>query len=267
MGKASVRAKLKTKGFSDKAIAAIMGNMQQESGFSSINVEDRYHRDTGGTDEQYTAAVDNGSYTRNDFEFDGGKAYGYGLCQWTFHTRKAGLWDFARMSRKSIGDEQMQVDWFVSELNQPEFKSVLKSLKSNDSLAEMTKKFMVIYENPDDKSDNAINYRVGLAEALYREFSGTEPEPVVDTQVPEPGWEKIPATSYWPPRTICEGMIGKDVVVLRALLYARGFDIDVDDDEFDIALKDCVLNYQNAYGLDVDGIVGPLTWGELLNRG
>ncbi|MCR5811914.1 MAG: hypothetical protein K6G34_11140 [Lachnospiraceae bacterium] len=112
MSKATIWARLKAKGFDDNACAAIMGNMQAESAFRPNNVEDRCPM----SDEAYTAAVDNGSYSRKDFMYDHGKAYGYGLCQWTFNTRKAGLYDFAKSRGVSIADEQMQLDWMWDEL-------------------------------------------------------------------------------------------------------------------------------------------------------
>ncbi len=48
------------------------------------------------TDTTYTAAVDSGSYT--NFVHD---SAGYGLAQWTYHSRKQALLDFARAAGKS----------------------------------------------------------------------------------------------------------------------------------------------------------------------
>ena len=43
------------------------------------------------TDEQYTAAVDNGTYT--NFVND---KYGYGIFQWTYWSRKQNLLNYAK---------------------------------------------------------------------------------------------------------------------------------------------------------------------------
>lgn len=173
MSKASIWARLKAKGLSDYAAAAIEGNMDQESKFRPNNVEDR----SGISDTQYTAGVDSGSYTRNDFMYDGGKHYGYGLCQWTLPSRKAGLYDFAKIRGVSIADEQMQIDWMWEELHKSEYRSVLNTLLSpSESLYNMTRSFMCIFENPADKSDGAISYRYSLATAAYEEFAGSVPD-------------------------------------------------------------------------------------------
>lgn len=261
MSKASIWARLKAKGFSDYACAAIMGNMKQESAFRSNNVEDRYHADTGKSDEYYTAAVDNGSYSRNDFMRDGGKAYGYGLCQWTFYSRKAGLYDFAKKRGVSIADEQMQIDWMMEEMHQSEYSSVYDVLMSGASLHDMTAKFMKTFENPADQSEGAINYRVKLASAVYEEFAGSvpdpDPEPEPQPQPPEPDGATTP---YWPPRMLCKGMKGADVGALQWILIANGYKIEDEFGVFDTFTNNSLIAYQGEHGLVADGIAGPKTY-------
>jgi hypothetical protein len=60
-----------------------MGNLDAESGLRSNNLQDTYSREFNLTDAQYTAAVDNGTYTK----FVNDEA-GYGLAQWTYWSRK-----------------------------------------------------------------------------------------------------------------------------------------------------------------------------------
>ena len=75
-------------GLSPVGACAVMGNMYCESTLKANIVEKRCPM----TDEQYTALVD--SDPSYDFENDydpvskENKHYGYGLCQWTYHTRK-----------------------------------------------------------------------------------------------------------------------------------------------------------------------------------
>ena len=99
MSERSVWDKLRAKGFSEVAVASIMGNMQAESAFISNNVEDRYHTATWKTDEYYTSIVDNGMYSRDQFSTD---SYGYGLCQWTYKPRKINLYNYAKQRGVSI---------------------------------------------------------------------------------------------------------------------------------------------------------------------
>lgn len=57
-------------------VAGLMGNLQAESGLRSNNLQNTFEKKFGMTDEQYTAAVDNGTYT--NFVND---SAGYGLAQ------------------------------------------------------------------------------------------------------------------------------------------------------------------------------------------
>ncbi len=260
MSKATIWAKLKAKGFDDNACAAIMGNMQAESAFLSNNVEDRCSM----SDEAYTAAVDNGSYSRDQFVRD---AYGYGLCQWTYYTRKAGLYDFAKSKGVSVADEQMQIDWMWEELHQGEYYPVLQKLTSGETLFAMTKWFMCKFENPADQSDSAINYRYGLAQRVYYELAGTETTEVTEateaTEVTEVTEPDGPATVYRPrSRVLCEGMSGTDVSVLQALLLSWDYQVEVTG-EFDARTRAMTMAYQAEHNLDPDGIAGPLTFAAL----
>ena len=72
---------LKGKGLTPCAIAGVMGNLFAESGLISTNLQDNFEDSLGMTDEQYTQAVDNGSYT--NFVND---SAGYGLAQWTYYS-------------------------------------------------------------------------------------------------------------------------------------------------------------------------------------
>ncbi|MFS6557560.1 phage tail tip lysozyme, partial [Parabacteroides distasonis] len=87
---------LKGKGLNDYAVAGIMGNLFAESGLNPQNLQNAYNNKLGMTDAQYTAAVDNGSYT--NFVHD---SAGYGLAQWTYYSRKQGLYDAVKAAGAS----------------------------------------------------------------------------------------------------------------------------------------------------------------------
>lgn len=73
--------------------------------------------------------------------------------------------------------------------------------------------------------------------------------------------DKIISNRNWP--TLKLYSKGKWVVVLQALLNAKndaGLEVD---GEFGVFTYSAVNKYQTAHGLERDGIVGPLTWGEL----
>lgn len=184
MSKETIWKNLKSKGFSDTACAAIMGNIQAESAFLSNNFEDRTNKSLGITDAEYTAGVDSGKYDREFFARENGAYGGYGLCQWTEQSRSRNLYDFCKNRGTSIADENMQLDFLLWEL-QNEFRPVYNVLNSDASLYDMTKKFLVTFENPQDKSDKVVQYRVGLAQAIYDQLHGTPTEtPTVQPETP-----------------------------------------------------------------------------------
>ena len=118
---------LKAKGLTDAGAAGLMGNLYAESGLCPTNLQNNFETKLCMTDAEYTRRVDAGSYT--NFARDGA---GYGLAQWTFHTRKAALLEYARVCRRSIGDLEMQLDFLLHELT-TSFPAVLRCLKAADS--------------------------------------------------------------------------------------------------------------------------------------
>ena len=91
----------------------LLGNLYAESGLMPNNLQNAYNNKLGKTDAEYTAAVDNGSY--GNFVKD---SAGYGLAQWTYHTRKAALLEYAKAAGKSIGDLETQLGFLMKELTE-----------------------------------------------------------------------------------------------------------------------------------------------------
>ena len=250
MGKCEIWIALRNAGHSPFAAAAILGNIQAESACRADNVEDRCPM----SDADYTAAVDEGRISREQFCRD---ALGYGLCQWTYHTRKAALYELCREKGVSIGDERAQLQYLESELRQPEYASLRRCLETGESLGEMTRRFMVDFERPADRSRRAIDRRVALAEGFYGELSGR------DKNGPTLPWAEGPC---WPPRMLDEGMTGPDVLLYRAALQCRGY-LEPEQARFDAALTEATRRFQLDRGLDTDGVIGPLTGRALLDWG
>lgn len=121
---------LKAQGMTDCGVAGLMGNLYAESGLIPNNLQNSYEKTLGYTDVGYTEAVDGGAYDN----FAGDSA-GYGLAQWTYHTRKAALLAYAKKTGKSIGDLEMQLGFLMQELSTG-FKAVLNILKSATTLRE-----------------------------------------------------------------------------------------------------------------------------------
>lgn len=87
-------------------VAGLMGNLYAESTLNPKNLQQTYEKKLGYTDDTYTAAVDDGSYT--NFVKD---SAGYGLAQWTYWSRKQALLTYAQGKGASIGDLETQLDF------------------------------------------------------------------------------------------------------------------------------------------------------------
>ncbi len=101
-------------GYSKESAAGVLGNLQQESGIRTNNLQNSYEHILGMNDEQYTEAVDSGTYTN----FSNDKA-GYGIAQWTSAGRKEGLYKFAKTIKDvSISDASVQILYLLGEISQ-----------------------------------------------------------------------------------------------------------------------------------------------------
>ena len=108
-----------------------------------------------------------------------------------------------------------------------------------------------------------------IAAEVNRRLGSAEPEPAPDPD-PEPAPEPEPEPEYTTTITIRNlgiGDHGNDVRALQGILEANGHDLSWcggADGIFGDGTEEAVENYQVAHGLDVDGVVGPDTWGHLL---
>jgi hypothetical protein len=154
----------KGKGLNDFAIAGVMGNLYAESGLNPKNLQNTYEKKLGYTDAAYTAAVDNGSYT--NFAKD---SAGYGLAQWTYHTRKQALLTYAKSAGKSIGDLTMQLEYLWKELQG--YTSVMKVLNSATSILEASNAILTGFEKPADQGTTVKNKRAGYGKTYYDKYA------------------------------------------------------------------------------------------------
>ena len=153
------------KGLNAYAVAGLMGNLYAESGLNSCNLQNSYNKSLNMTDAQYTAAVDNGSY--GNFVKD--KA-GYGLAQWTYHTRKQALLNYAKKAGASIGSLDMQLAFLWDELQG--YKSVISTLKGAKSVRAASDAVLLGFEKPADQSEAVQKKRAGYGEAYYKKYAG-----------------------------------------------------------------------------------------------
>ena len=152
-------------------VAGVMGNMYAESGLKSNNLEDFFQSKFGYTDDSYTAAVDNGTYT--NFARD---SAGYGLVQWTFWAIKQDLYDYAKSKKTSIGDAKMQLECMGKQISGERVssewkKSVWEVLLNAKSVSEASTAFLLNYERPANMGNSIIRLRASYAQTYYDRYA------------------------------------------------------------------------------------------------
>lgn len=250
---------LRQAGMTEAGALGVLGNWECESNCEPYRMQGDFSANRI-LSKDYVAKVMNGTISRDSFAHD---QKGFGLAQWTYFSRKYALYDFWKAYGGALDDVQMQTEFAIKEFMR-DFIADWRLLCSSSDIYEAAKAVCYRFENPAVKNDKA-RYQAALRIKAELQLGDWE-----NTQVPDlpdqPGNVNLESI-----RTLCEGMEGRDVVLLRALLYVRELTDHVDDSYFDKGLKAMVIEFQKIAFPDQpkewDGIVGNKTWGELLKRG
>lgn len=154
-------------------VAGLMGNLQAESGLLPYRLQGDFTVDYVKSTE-YTKKVNSGKISKDEFI---GDKKGYGLAQWTFSSRKKGLYELKIERKVSISALSMQLDYLMWELENS-FPSVLNTLRNATSIREASNAVLHDFENPKDQSESVEILREALGIVIYNEFSGSEPVPI-----------------------------------------------------------------------------------------
>lgn len=215
--------------------AGLMGNLKAESGLVSTNLQNSYQNALGFSDLTYTKAVDDGTYT--NFEKD--KA-GYGLAQWTYWSRKRDLLNYARKTCRSIGDETMQLEFLMQEL-QKSFKAVWNTLRTAKSVKEASDIVLTQFERPANMTAANKVRRADIGQKIYDTYATKYKMVRVELPVLKKGAK-------------CEAV--RTVQTLLGIEADGSFGGDTDR---------AVKEFQKEQGMTADGSVGAGTWSRLLN--
>lgn len=262
MSEMTIYQNLRAGGLSPAGACAVMGNMWAESSMISNNVENRCTL----SDEEYTRAVDDGRITPDQFVYD---KFGYGLCQWTFWSRKKELWQMANKNQASIANEEMQCEFCLLEL-QRDYNALYNQLCScqPSGLMAAVEEFCKRFENPEVK--NVVpRYQVALKYlqiALELETPGESmgdgctddacPADLSGVQEGEPYFE-----IGVPP--LRNGSKGTPVAMLQAGLKQMGYYTGIlcrIDGDFGDRTEKAVKEMQAKTNQPVTGIVNQGTW-------
>ena len=242
-------------------VAGVMGNFQAESAMRANNLQDSYQTLFGVNDEQYTAAVDDGSY--QNFVHD---SAGYGLYQATFWSIKQHLLNYARTTGKSVGDWAMQVDQFV-DLLKSEYDGVWQTLLTATSVRQASDAVLLKFERPADQSERAQVYRASQGQRFFDEFV-REPELPNTTLVGETMTVSVDLP------VLKRGDISNTVMNAQALLIQHGYFCggrviagrENPDGDFGPNTEKAVKSFQNLRKLEPDGKICARTWTVLLTE-
>ena len=169
---------LRAGGLTRAGALGMLGNMMAESSLIP-NIAQRGM--TNLSDAEYTRQADEGLL---DFT----QPVGYGLCQWTYHTRKAALMSYAKEMNTSVGDGVMQCYFCLHELRE-DFPAVYHTLCSSTSIDECTDLVCARYECPAVNNFAARrNYAYTFEKDIPEESVYTPPkkDPVSATFPPDP---------------------------------------------------------------------------------
>lgn len=152
----------------DFGVAGLIGNLAAESALKPNNLQNSYEKALHMTDQEYTDAVDNGTYTEEMFCGDGA---GYGLNQATYPSRKRAMYRLAKEKGTSIGDLETQLEYIWDELGQREFRNVLNTLFQAKNVKEASDAVMCGYEKPANQSEENKEARADLSQTYYDRFA------------------------------------------------------------------------------------------------
>lgn len=262
MSEITIYQNLRAGGLSPAGACAVMGNMWAESSMISNNVQNCCTI----SDEDYTSAVDDGRINPDQFVYD---KFGYGLCQWTFWSRKLELWKLANSKQVSVANEEMQCELCLTELKR-DYNALYHQLCScqPDGLMDAVEEFCKKFENPEVKNvkpryQAALGY---LQTALHLEaISGSAGDSCTEDACPVDLSGVPEGEPYFeigvPP--LRKGSKGTPVAMLQAGLKQMGYYTGVlcrIDGDFGTRTEKAVKEMQAKTNQPVTGIVNQGTW-------
>ncbi len=146
-------ARLLEQKYPNAAICGILANIEAESGIRTNNLQNSYEASLNYTDESYTEAVNNGTYSKDSFIND---SAGYGLIQWTSSGRKRLLYLYTVNKDLPIDDISAQVSLLIDELVSWGLADRLKSVSNDlEGAHQAAYIFCTEFEIPANKEEKA----------------------------------------------------------------------------------------------------------------
>lgn len=253
--------RLRKHGLTEAGALAMLGNWDCESGCEPYRLQGDFEPSRSRS-KNFVANCMNGSVSK--LQFCNGRT-GFGCAQWTSPDRQSDLWDYWKSSGRALDDPEMQTDFAIKEMP-VQSPGLLDELRVSYNLYQCTADICRKFERP---AVNNIDARVAAAERIAKmidlDGGGDTPDPDPDPDSdphPEPEEHRLDL------RTIdkrCSGF--PEVYLLQSVLLCRNYIETAPTDTFGSWLEEIVKKFQEDHGLTADGIVGPLSWAKLLERG
>ena len=168
MSKATIWNYLKTHtSLPDEAIAGIMGNMEAESNCEACRKQGDFSADRH-ISKEYAQQVNSGMLP--NWHKD---SIGWGLCQWTYFSRKQNLKSACESYGVGIEDESAQLAFMLAEM-QMEFGNMWNRLLATPDIAEAAGLMCREYERPAVLN---ITDRTRFGQQIYAQFHGKDVDP------------------------------------------------------------------------------------------
>lgn len=146
-------------------VAGLMGNLYAESKCVPY-IKQGNTRPPWTPSETYTTKVDTGEISEYTFVHD---SIGYGFVQWTYSSRKQGLYDYGSQDL-SIGSYSRGVGYLKYELLNG-YIDTFRTLVNATTLKQASDYVLHNYEQPQDQSSSAEDYREGVSLTIYNMFA------------------------------------------------------------------------------------------------
>lgn len=150
-------------GYSDAATAAILGNWQWESGLCPITVQSHFGGYNDAFNIAYASRIRNGQMSKWEFAADTTGGGGYGFAQWTWYTRKLGLWNYCQSLGLDVTSMYGQAMYAIKEMNSGSYPAMQSdAFKKATDPTSAAMLFLEVFEGINDGTgpQRAANARV-----------------------------------------------------------------------------------------------------------
>ena len=245
---------LRANGVTMAGAAGCLGNILAESSYVPYRVQgDMNESNKYVYSKDYTARVDTGKISKSEFCHNGPGGGGYGLCQWTYWSRKSDLYDYLKAQDLSIGDLVGQAKFLVKELRD-RYPAVWSVVVTTDDIRVAMKEVLTKYERPANQGIEAQNKRYNAGKECFDAFSGLAVEKREDYLVNKDF------------KVLSSGSQGADVYTPQTILKEKGYALGIPDGVFGPNTERAVRSYQSDNGYSITGLVNEKLFNELTRK-